>query len=316
MERGGARDTDGYFHPGDTTSMLLRTFFECVFRPSRLPLADVQTIYQYDLNLRRFEEFLTRPAQVEDLTDGNIGNACHWLRTTKKLGISSASKLRENLVTIWKLARKRGQLQTDPEIPAIREPQRIPRAWNRVELNQLWEYLRRLPGDVAGVPESLWYCSIASVLWCTGERIGAVWQTSRSQIDLQGGWIVVRAEQRKGKASDRLYRLDGQAVTLLAELLALNVPGDRVWPWPYCQTYLWQKWKAILKRCGLPTGREFSFHCLRKSHASHLKAAGGDATQSLGHASDATTNQVYLDPRITGLPNDPTSRLFRLGDAG
>lgn len=296
--------------------MLLRTFFECIFRPSRLPLADVQTIYQYDLNLRRFEEFLTRPAEVSDLTDGNIGNACHWLRTSKKLGISSASKLRENLVTIWKLARKRGHIQTDPEIPAIREPQRVPRAWSRDELNQLWEYLRRLPGDVSGVPESLWYCSLACVLWDTGERIGALWQTGKAQLDLRDGWIVVRAEVRKGKASDRLYKLSPQSVSLLKELMELDVRGDRVWPWPYCDTYLWQKWREILKRCGLPTGREFSFHCLRKSHASHLKARGGDARESLGHSTDAITNSVYIDPRVTGMANDPTSRLFRLGDAG
>lgn len=296
--------------------MLLRQFYECTFRPSRLSLANTQTTYQYDLNLRRFEEFLARPAELSDLTDGNIGNACYWLQRSKRLSIASASKLRENLVTIWKLARKRGVIQTDPEIPAIREPRRIPRAWNREELNQLWEYLSRLPGDIAGVPESLWYCSLAAVLWDTGERVGAIWQTTKTQIDLRGGWIVIRAELRKGKAADRLYRLSDQSSRLLADLLQYDARGERVWPWPYCETYLWQKWKAILRRCGLPTGREFSFHCLRKSHASHLKALGGDATQSLGHASDVTTNASYIDPRITGIANDPTARLFRLGDVG
>lgn len=296
--------------------MLLRQFYEDVFRPSRLPLADVQTIYQYDLNIRRFEEFLGHPAKLRDLTDGNIGNCCQWIRADKKLSIASASKLRENLVTIWKLANRRGKLKTFPEIPAIREPKRIPRAWSRDELNLLWDYLCRLPGDISGVPESLWYCSLASVLWDTGERIGALWQTGRSQVDLRGGWIVVRAEVRKGKASDRLFRLSPQSVNLLTKLFELDVRGERVWPWPYCDTYLWQRWKQLLQRAGLPTGREFSFHCLRKSHASHLKARGGDATQSLGHSSDVTTNTIYLDPRITGIGNDPTEKLFRLGDVG
>lgn len=313
--------------------MQLRQFFETVFKPARLALADSQTKYQYGLNLRRFEEFLAYTSELaskdqnagkkrkkpqsptlDDLTDGNIGACCEWLQDKKKLGIASAAKLRENLVTIWKLARSRNLMMVDPEIPAIREPKRIPRAWNRAELLQLWQYLSRLPGDVGGVPENVWYCSLACVLWDTGERIGAVWQTPKHQIDIRDGWIVVRAEVRKGKASDRLYRLSEQSVELLKELFKYS-DGDRAWPWPFCDTYLWQKWKAILKRCGLPTGREFSFHCLRKSHASHLKAAGGDARESLGHASDATTNQVYLDPRITGLANDPTSRLFRLGEA-
>jgi hypothetical protein len=34
---------------------------------------------------------------------------------------------------------------------------------------------------------------------------------------------------------------------------------------------------------------------IRRTHATHLYIAGGDATQSLGHESDAMTRTYYLD---------------------
>jgi integrase len=47
------------------------------------------------------------------------------------------------------------------------------------------------------------------------------------------------------------------------------------------------------------------FYSLRRSFASHLAAAGGDAREGLGHSSESVTRR-YLDPRVTnaGKPAD------------
>jgi len=55
--------------------------------------------------------------------------------------------------------------------------------------------------------------------------------------------------------------------------------------------------KLLLKATGLPTGRNCMFHKIRRTHATHLHIAGGDATASLGHGSDVITRGYYLDPR-------------------
>jgi hypothetical protein len=60
----------------------------------------------------------------------------------------------------------------------------------------------------------------------------------------------------------------------------------------------------------LPTDRSCKPQKMRRSHASHLKAAGGDATASLMHESDSTTRKSYLDPSITDSP--PAAKLFRI----
>lgn len=292
--------------------MLLREFFDVHFAPVKLALACTQTVYQYGLNMQRFDEFLGKSATLSDLTDQNIGQACQWLMRKKQLSISSASKLRENLCTLWKFAFAKQMVQSLPVIPHIREPRRIPRAWSREELTTLWQYLSKLPGVIGDIPENIWYQSLVAVLWDTGERIGAVWQVAWPQVDLDGGWMTVRAEQRKGRKSDRLYKLRPETIALLRQIQQTH---GRVWPWPFCETYLWQRWKQLLRRAGLPDGREFAFHCFRKSVGSHIAAAGGNAQQALDHASQETTTLIYLDPRIVK-PPQPSDLLFRLGDAG
>ena len=70
----------------------------------------------------------------------------------------------------------------------------------------------------------------------------------------------------------------------------------------------------IMLRAGLPDSREFKFHAIRKSTASHYEAAGGNATKLLGHSSRKVT-QTYLDPRIVQT-TPAVDLLFRPGEAG
>jgi integrase len=63
---------------------------------------------------------------------------------------------------------------------------------------------------------------------------------------------------------------------------------------------------------GLPDTREYKFHVLRKSVASHYEAAGGNATDLLKHSSRKVT-LTYLDPRVVR-PAAPVDLLFRPGE--
>lgn len=90
--------------------------------------------------------------------------------------------------------------------------------------------------------------------------------------------------------------------------------NTRVFPWPYTDTYLWRKYEALLNRAGLPSDRAHKFHCVRKSVASYFEAAGGNATELLGHSSRRITRR-YLDPRVVS-PPQASDVLFRPGEAG
>ncbi len=84
----------------------------------------------------------------------------------------------------------------------------------------------------------------------------------------------------------------------MAILSQIRLPQrDLVFPWDRAQNYLWKVYGKIRKKAGLPAGRRDSFHRLRRSVASHMEAAGGNATDQLRHSGRRVT-EAYLDPRI------------------
>jgi integrase len=71
---------------------------------------------------------------------------------------------------------------------------------------------------------------------------------------------------------------------------------------------LYKRFRRIRLLAGLPGWA--TFHTLRRSHASHLVAAGGNARQSLGHSTDAVTIRSYLDETICRSKKAPSDLLF------
>ena len=120
--------------------------------------------------------------------------------------------------------------------------------------------------------------------------------------------LTIPAEYRKGGLVDRSYPLAQQTIELL-EAIPRSKPGP--FTWPVDRATLYNRLNALLLRAGLPHDRGSKFHRLRRTTASHYKAAGGDAQWLLGHASAADT-ATYIDPRIVRQPSPP-DLLFRPG---
>lgn len=82
-------------------------------------------------------------------------------------------------------------------------------------------------------------------------------------------------------------------------LRAIRLPKEpRIFPWPYTPNYLWNRFDGLLQRAGLPHDARSKFHRIRRSVASYFEAAGGDATNLLGHSDRKVTRKHYLDRRI------------------
>lgn len=281
------------------------------FQKHQLSTKSRSTRYQYALNLRRFDEFLGRPAELADLQDETINEAVRWIQDERKLSAASASKFRDNLVCLWRFLARKNVMTHWPDVAEVHEPRRVPLAWSREQLAALWGYLQRMPGELGGISASDWFTSLHAVLWDSGERIGATLETEWRDVDLQGGFIVIRAETRKGRLEDKLSKLHPATVDLL---IRIRQPDRRkVWPWPFNKFYLWKIYGEILRRAGLPCDRQSKFHRLRKSVASHITALGGDAQQALGHSTREMTQRNYIDPRVA-VPKGPADFLFRLGE--
>jgi integrase len=295
-------------------SLTLRRLCD-LYTAHKLALAAPHTAYRYRYACDLFAGFLQREPMLTDLRDEVVAAAMGWIVRERRLSAATASKFRDCVLAAWRFgSRKRIEgIVCEPDVPDIVVPKRLPVAWTPQQLSQLWRYLKRLPGDLGGVAASDWFCSLHAVLYDTGERIGAVLQTEWEQVDLTEGWIVIRAETRKGRLSDKLSKLHPNTCELLSRIVWPE--RKRVWVWPYEKSYLWVHYGAILKRAGLPNGRDRKFHCLRKTCATHLTALAseGAAQQALGHSDVRMTREVYIDERQINR-KFPSDILHRPGD--
>jgi integrase len=286
----------------------LRSHFSVLYERQRLRFAADSTRKQFIINLAHFDRFLGRPATLDDLNDDTVSDLLAWfLRRPIGNAPRTANKCRDNILALWRFLARKQIVSRWPDVDAVPEPERVPVCWTKDELRRLFSICDEQDGQFCGVRQSLWWHSLHAVGWDTGERIGALMDTRWQWIDLQDRWLCMKAEARKGKRADKLWRLHPDTVEVLK---LIQVPRrDLVFPWPYSHTYLWTKYGELLRRADLPHDRAHKFHCLRKSAASYFEAAGGNATQLLGHSGRRVTDK-YIDPRIC-TPPQASDVLFR-----
>ncbi|WP_099264479.1 tyrosine-type recombinase/integrase [Rhodopirellula bahusiensis] len=273
---------------------LLLDFFSNDYIPARLIGKSAATIRLYKQSIRTFSKWLARPALLGDLQTQTVSEFLQWCLQNTERSAATIEKDRVQLCTLWNFAAKRRWVEDFPDIAAINCPQRAPDAWSDSELVALMDACESAKGTVGRVDSCKFWPALVSVIYDTAERVGAVMQVKRQDID-SDGWITVRGEYRKGQTRDRRYRL--RPITI-ERINAIKVFGQsKVFDWPYTETYIFYKFGKILDAAGLPSNRRSKFHKLRRTTASNFEAAGGNATALLDHTHRRTT-RAYLDPRV------------------
>lgn len=286
--------------------MLLIDFFESVYRPLRLRNRSVNTIRLYRYSIRCFERFLQRKPTLDDFTDEQV--SLHLAHLSElKLSPFSINKERSQLCAMWSYAARKRLVDKFPDVEPEITPKRIPIAWMEQDLHRLMAACAEEPGELAGVPASLWWTALHRLAWNTAERISAMLALTWDFL-ASDGWLTIPAEVRKCKREDKLFRLGDDT---LAALEAIRQPVRKeIFPWPYSRTYLWRSYAKILRRAGLPADARSKFHRLRRSAATYYELAGGSAMDLLGHSHRETT-KLYLDPRILKT-KQPSEILFKI----
>jgi integrase len=258
--------------------------------------------------LTHLEYFLGREAVVSDLNDATYAQFVAW--RSKKVAHETLRGDCNKMLALWRwcASSKRCWIEP-PEVKAPAPSFRLPKALDKEQLARLWEAASKYPKLVGTLPGNVVLSALLYVLWDTSERIGAVHQIRRDNIDLKRGWIMIDPEHRKGGKQGRLYKIRPATVAALERLLTVYA-GEL--PFGECALNNYYKhWPYLRTEAGLP--RWATPHTIRKSHASHLTALGGDARASLGHSSDVITNRHYIDARISGNGQQPSDLLFDPG---
>lgn len=303
--------------PVDLTTPLVEAF-EKHYKLKRLLGASASTTKQYHIQFRHMRDYLGREPTVADLNDETVAGvmAASLERGNRP---ATANKTRNHLLAMWRYFHGRRVIEYAPDVPKLPEPSEMPVAWTRDELARLLEACRNVEGYIewrndAGVlchiPRADWWLALHQVLWSGGERVGAILQVRWSDVDLDGGWLIVRAELRKFRKQSRTYRLSPEAIEALRKIV--EPERELVFHWPSWPTHIWWHYKRIRKSAGLPTTRRDAFHKMRRSVASYGAEAGVDPCFLMGHSSRQVTERSYLDPRIAKVPQAADS-LFVMG---
>jgi integrase len=146
-----------------------------------------------------------------------------------------------------------------------------------------------------GIKPHIYLSTLIRSCWETAERIGAHLAIEWQDVDLAQQYVVFRAEGRKGATRDIMRPISSELAAWLEQMRGAE--GERVWPWAADKSTLWHHFKKLCTRSGV-TNR--GFHGLRKSAASYMALAGGEAaaSQLLDHSNGAITKAHYIDVTI------------------
>lgn len=287
---------------------MLRDLCQQYFR-ANLRIRHQHTRDQYLWSVDAFGAYLMRPPRVTDLTRDNLLGLMHDLADRGKSPATINSR-RTYLLALWKFAHRVGRVSEYPDnIGTLPEPRRVPRAWSREQLGQLIDACHRYARPIGGVRGSDWWLAFHGLAWDTAERTGAVLALRWDWYDAGRRVLYVPAECRKAQGKDACYTLGLDTATVL-QAVRQQTRAELILPGIGHISGFYRRYETLLKMAGLPTDRQSKPQRIRRSHASHLKAAGGDPTASLMHSSDAVTRRAYLDPSVCG--EMPAERLFRI----
>lgn len=262
-----------------------------------------RSVVLFGHSVDRFKDFLGREPRLSDFDDLTVAKFLRWRATTPHKGrlpsAASVAKDKAHLSALWSFAaRKRlAADMTFPDLPRLKVPKRMPRGYTAAEVAMLVKQAKRRVGHIGPVPAPAFWTQLLLCAWFSGERIGGILRVRWADIDFDGRRITFLGENRKGGVDTITRTISPE----LAEALRARQgkPTEYAWPWLEHRrpNAIFGAMRALCLRAGVtPRG----FHAIRKASGSYVKAAGGDATEHLGHANPRTTRDHYLDPTITG----------------
>ena len=278
--------------------MKLSAFLQTVYLPSRI---EVSSDYAAHLAavVGRFSAHLGRDAMLVDLTEQHI--AAYLMTYRRERSPRSTNNQRQSLLCLWRAAFDFAMVAAAPRarlirrLPVEHDP---PESWTTEQIGQLIATAATLPGEVAGIPRAGWWTSLLLTAFWSACRIGALMKAPSANY--RGGMILVRGQKNH---RSQLYVLPPSCC---AEIDATE-PQTRtlLWPWPHCRRHLFTEMRRLCELAGLPCEKKHGdlFHKLRRTTLSLCAAVDpAIAQRQAGHASYATTQTHYIDPRIARGP--------------
>ena len=262
---------------------------------------------QYRLTFKRWADQLGTEPTLAHLDSLTVQLYVAHRRAIVKA--ATARKDRNQISAIWSYCAKRRYVEQFPTLPQVKAPGRIPRGYTVEDVSALLrEAMRRKPPyRPTQVPPHVFMPTLIRSCWETAERIGSHMALRWRDVDTLQRTVIFQAENRKGQTRDIMRPISEEQCLWLNQMRRDD--DELVWPWSGNRTTLWHHFGNVCTCAGV-TNR--GFHGLRKSAASYVALAGGDATQLLDHSNPAITKNHYLDQTINRPRNTAIDLLPKL----
>jgi integrase/recombinase XerD len=233
------------------------------------------TLAAYRRDLSQAATWLKREEHVT-LAQAATANLVAFLRARRAAGMAAATVSRQisALRMFFRFLVAEGARTDEPtrHMETPRPWRSLPRCLSEREVDAL------LAAADCSTPRGLRDAALLELLYATGLRVSELLGLRLQDMNLEGGFLLVRGKGEKELLGD-----------VASELLA---PGRRP-PRPMTRQAYWKNLRIMAARAGI--AHPFSPHTLRHSFATHLLEHGADlrTVQSLlGHA-DISTTQIY-----------------------
>lgn len=271
-----------------------------MFTPTCLATRSESTKQKYIIVIRHLERFLGRPPLVSDLQD-DVVLACLTAMQERGLSPFSINGYRDKYIRLADHAFRKSMIRETLDIPKFSEPPRTTNTLSEGQVDCLMAAASATRGKIGELPASLWWPALILTIYDTAARVGSLLTVEWRDVDLEAGTICLRAVPGR-LYHDSIKSLHSSTIRLLRSLRDARADDDdtaKVFPWPLNRDYLWESFRKISLRAGLPTGRQWKFHAIRRTTLTHtINTLGLSATTDLAdYTSDLVTRKTYVDQR-------------------
>jgi len=276
------------------------------FAPQYLRGKSKHTQKLHRTTLEWFERSIGHRATPKDLTDENAAIFLHWVETQpgrngKPRDPRTINNRRSYFFCFWRWCARKGLVPTWPDVAPLPEPEKNPTAWKLHEIAEIFRACRQsgdrpVKGVGSDIPAKYWWQALHYIWWDTGERTSATLAIKLAWIDFETGTLHIPAAYRKGRKKPATYRLKAKTLAMLNKIR--EPQRELLFDFQQSDDLFYKRYEELLQYAGLPFDRTCKPQKMRRSFATHLEAAGGNATEALNHSRRSITKQSYLDQTI------------------
>ncbi|RIK72147.1 MAG: hypothetical protein DCC68_26730 [Planctomycetota bacterium] len=281
----------------------LGEFVRDCYLPQKFAIRSPKTRATYGMLVKQLTEALGRAPLVRDLTEENICRLLRWCES-REMSPHTVEQRQHFAVALANFCSKRRLISWWVELPRYPTPDIVPDSWKVDEMNAIFAACAKMPGEYCGVPAPDWWRAFHCVLWDTGERTSAILAIEPQWLNVETRVLVIPGPARKGGRKAATYELKPHTIEALGPLLAAcrESGRSRLFAFAGSSCTFYNHYTALLKAAGLPSGRKHKGQKIRRTFATFVELAGGNATEALGHSARRVTTEHYLDPRVIRKP--------------